>query len=213
MLDRAGITRVAVELADRDGLGAVSMRRIATELGAAAPSLYWYVKSKNELYELMADAIIGEVALPKRPSGDWRHDLRAIGHATRQTLRRHSWYAQLGIQPMLGPNTQRYAEQAGATLQPLGLPLADEVQILAALNNYIVGFVHREHAWHELSRRSGLSEADWTRRASKLVADTTAEDPRLAEQMKARLSLHSDESFEFGLTCLLEGIDARTDSR
>jgi AcrR family transcriptional regulator len=185
------------------------MRRIAADLGVAAPSLYWYVKSKNELYELMADAVIGEVALPKRPSGDWRRDLRTIAHATRQTLRRHSWYAQLGIQPMLGPNTQRYAQQAGATLRGLGLAPADEVEILAALNNYIVGFVHREHAWHEMTRRSGLTNARWTRLVKDLIAKTATADPHLAEQMNARVNLHNDDSFEFGLACLVDGIAAR----
>ena len=209
-LDRAEITRVAVELADRDGLVAVSMRRIAAEVDVAAPSLYWHVRSKNELYELMADAVIGEVALPKRPSGDWRRDLRKLARDTRATLRRHSWYAQLGIQPMLGPNTQRYAEQARAVLRGLRLSVADEVQILAALNNYIVGFVHREHAWHELSRRSGVSEAEWARGVGELIADTAGEDLQLAEQMRARVNLHSDQSFEFGLACLLDGIAART---
>jgi Tetracyclin repressor-like, C-terminal domain len=159
----------------------------------------------------MADAVVGEVALPKRPSGDWRRDIRAIARATRDTLRRHSWYARLGIQPMLGPQTQRYAERAAATLRGLGLTAAEEVEILAALNNYIVGFVHREHSWHELTRRSGLSDAQWTRMLKDLVEDA-AEDPRLAEQMNARVGLHRDESFEFGLSCLLDGIAGRTSS-
>jgi AcrR family transcriptional regulator len=210
VLDRDDITRVALELADRDGLAAVSMRRIATQLGVSAPSLYWHGRSKNELYELMADAVIGQVALPKRPSGDWRRDLRSIARATREALRRHSWYAQLGIQPMLGPQTQRYAQQASATLRDLGLTVAEQVEILAALNNYIVGFVHREHAWHEVTRRSGRSDARWRRMLEGLVADTAGEDPGLAEQMSARINLHGDESFEFGLTCMLDGIAART---
>jgi AcrR family transcriptional regulator len=188
------------------------MRRIANELGVAAPSLYWHVKSKNELYELMADAVIGEIALPRKPSGEWREDLRAIACATRQTLRRHSWYAQLGIQPMLGPQTQRYAERAAGTLRGLGLGAADEVEILAALNNYIVGFVHREHAWNEVIRRSGLTDTRWARLLKDLIAETAAGDAHLAEQMNARIKLHSDESFEFGLGCVLDGIAARTAS-
>jgi AcrR family transcriptional regulator len=205
-LDRDDITRVAIELADQHDLPAVSMRRIARELGVAAPSLYWYVKSKNELYELMADAVIGEVALPERASGDWREDLRSIARAVRSTLRRHSWYSQLGIQPMLGPNTQRYAEQAALPLQALALSPADEVEILAALNNYIVGFVHREHAWHQVIRRSDLTEARWNQMLDELAANTAADDPRLAAAMAKRFTLHSDQSFEFGLACMLDGI-------
>jgi AcrR family transcriptional regulator len=208
-LGRDEITRAAIDLADRHGLAAVSMRRIAAELGVAAPSLYWHVKSKNELYELMVDAVIGEITLPKRPSGEWRADLRSIARATRATLMRHSWYAQIGIQPMLGPCTQRYAEQARVTLRGLGLSFAEEAQILAALNNYIVGFVHREHAWHELARRTGLTEPEWTRLVNTLVTDTAVERPHLAEHMKARVNLHNDESFAFGLDCMLDGIATR----
>jgi AcrR family transcriptional regulator len=212
-IDRDEITRVAMELADRDGLTAVSMRRIATELAVSAPSLYWHVRSKNELYELMADSVVGEVPLPTRASGDWREDLRAIARATRATLRRHSWYSQLGIQPMLGPNTQRYAEQATVPLHALGLTPADEVEILAALNNYIVGFVHREHAWHQVVRRSGLTDASWRRRLDDLVADTASENVLLAERVAARTTLHGDESFEFGLACLIDGIASRGDAK
>lgn len=202
-----------MDLADRDGVAAVSMRRIAAELGVTAPSLYWHVRSKNELYELMADAVVGKVALPKHPSGDWRRDLCAIARATRETLRRHSWYAELGIQPMLGPQTQRYAQRATTTLRGLGLDTVEQVEILAALNNYIVGFVHREHAWHEVMRRSGQSRSGWSRELKRLIADTAASDPELAEQMTARTKLHGDASFEFGLACLVDGIATRVSTR
>jgi AcrR family transcriptional regulator len=200
---------VAVDLADREDLSAVSMRRIAAALGVAAPSLYWHVKNKNELFELMADAVVGEVPLPEQPSGDWRRDLREIAHDTRETLGRHRWYAQLGISPTLGPNTQRYAERATATLRELSLSAAEEVEILAALNNYIIGFIHREHAWHELVRRSGLPDRQWTRLLADLISDRAREDAHLAEQMRARIDLHTDHSFAYGLDCLIEGIAAR----
>ena len=110
---------------------------------------------------------------------------------------------------MLGPETQRYAQRATATLLGLGLGTVEQVEILAALNNYIVGFVHREHAWHELTRRSGLTNARWARLVKDLIAETATADPHLAEQMNARINLHSDESFEFGLACLVDGIAVR----
>ena len=85
----AEITQAAIGLADRSGLQAVSMRRIAARIGSAPTSLYWYFSDKNQLYELMVDAVIGEIELPERPSGDWRADLASIAWATRATLRRH----------------------------------------------------------------------------------------------------------------------------
>jgi len=103
---RDEITRVAIELADRGGLEAVSMRRIASRIGSAPTSLYWYFSDKDELYELMVDAVIGQVPLLERPSGDWRADLAAIAWAARATLSSHPWFAQVGIHPVAGPQTR-----------------------------------------------------------------------------------------------------------
>src|SRR5919202_5527903 len=84
-LSREEITRAAIELADAEGLDAVSMRRIAAKLDAGATSLYWYVSSKDDLFELMVDDVVGEIAVPE-PSGDWRNDLREIARAIHATL-------------------------------------------------------------------------------------------------------------------------------
>ena len=135
-LSRERITRAAIALADSEGLEAVSIRRLAAKLGAGATSLYWYVDRKEDLHELMADAVVGEVQLPA-PSGDWQIDLRAIAHNTVAVLRRHSWLLLLGIQPGLGPQTQRYGEVALASLDGIGLDLPTQINIIAAINNYL----------------------------------------------------------------------------
>jgi AcrR family transcriptional regulator len=208
-LSREEITRAAVHLADAEGLRAVSMRRIAGKLGAGATSLYWYVSSKEDLYELMADEVIGEIPLPERPSSDWRASLRAIAHNTHAVLRRHPWTVLLGIQPGLGPKTQRYGAAALAAIDGLGLDPATQLNILAMLNNYLFGFVHREVAWDQLRQRSGLTHEQWTSRLRGHVEQAAHQDPDLAEQIAARLELHGDQSFEFGLECLLDGIVVR----
>jgi AcrR family transcriptional regulator len=105
---REEITWAAIELADHGGLEAVSMRRIAARIGSAPTSLYWYFSDKDELYELMVDAVIGEVQLPERPSGDWRADLRCIAMATWAAMSSHPWFARLGIHPVAGPQTVRF---------------------------------------------------------------------------------------------------------
>src|SRR6266516_3175588 len=102
-LSRERIVRAAVELADADGLEGLSMRRIASRLGAGTNSLYWYLNSKNDLFELMFDEVLGELELTERSSGDWRADLREIAHRVWLLARRHSWLGLLGIQPGLGP--------------------------------------------------------------------------------------------------------------
>lgn len=208
-LGREEITRAAIELADSEGLEAVSMRRIATKLGAGATSLYWYIRSKEDLYELMADELIGEITLPKRPSGDWRADLRIIAIETRVVLSRHSWFPLLGIQPGLGPKTQRYGQVAGTMLRDTGLEPAEWIGILAALNNYVFGFVHRETAWKRLRRQSGLDDQEWRGRLDDIINRTAINDPGLAAEAATRMELHDDRNFLFGLDMFLDGIATR----
>src|SRR5579875_873513 len=89
-LSREQIVRAAIDVADAEGADAISMRRIARELNAGTMSLYWHVSSKEELLDLMLDAIDGEMEVPE-PSGDWRADLRAIARGIRTGLLRHRW--------------------------------------------------------------------------------------------------------------------------
>src|SRR6266498_4621044 len=92
---RDQITAAAITIADAEGLEAVSMRRIAREVGAGAMSLYRYLDSKDELVELMMDAVEAEDPLPDKPSGEWRADLRRIAERARGILERHPWLATL----------------------------------------------------------------------------------------------------------------------
>jgi AcrR family transcriptional regulator len=205
----AEITQAAIGLADRGGLQAVSMRRIAARIGSAPTSLYWYFSDKNQLYELMVDAIIGEIELPERPSGDWRADLAAIAWATRAALRRHPWFAQLGIYPVPGPQTTRYGEVALRSLQGLGLDDGAQVNILAAVNNYVFGFVQREAAWQQLTARGLTPHARPETRPGSRAARAAGRGSVSALHLAARTNLSGDDSFAFGLDCLLDGIAAR----
>jgi AcrR family transcriptional regulator len=207
-LSREEITRTAIELADAEGLDAVSMRRIAARLGAGATSLYWYVSSKDDLFELMVDEVIGEIEVPE-PSGDWRNDLREIARSIHSTLRKHRWMVLLGIRPVVGPKTRTFGETAPRVFDPLGLDDTMRIQILAALNNYLYGFVHRELAWEQVRQERGLTDEQWSARLRGYVERARVEDPHFAEPWEARVTLTSEDSFEFGLDCLLDGVAAR----
>jgi AcrR family transcriptional regulator len=204
-LSREEITRIAIELADAAGLEAVSMRRIAAKLGAGATSLYWYVSSKDDLYELMVDEVVGEIRVPE-PSGDWQHDLREIARAIHAMLQRHPWMVLLGIRPVMGPRTRRFGEIAPHVFDPLELDAPTRIKILATLNNYLYGFVHREIAWEQARRRSGLTEKQWSTRLRTHVDQARQQDPEFAEPWEADVALASEESFEFGLDCFVEGV-------
>jgi AcrR family transcriptional regulator len=204
-LSRDEITRVAIELADAKGLDAVSMRRIAAKLRAGATSLYWYVSSKDDLYELMVDEVVGEIRVPEA-SGHWQHDLREIARAIHAMLQRHSWMVLLGIRPVMGPKTRRFGEIAPRVFDPLELDAPTRIQILATLNNYVYGFVHREIAWEQARWRSGLTENQWSTRLRTHVDQARQQNPEFAVPWEASVALASEESFEFGLDCFVDGL-------
>jgi AcrR family transcriptional regulator len=201
------ITRAAIGLADQQGLAAVSMRRVAARIGSAPTSLYWYFSDKSQLYELMVDAVVGEIELPKWPSGDWRADLASIARATRAMGRRHPWLSQLAIPPVPGPLTTKYGAAAFRALEGLGLDPATQVNILAAVGNYVAGFLERETGWWAPGTTARAAQQDTS--SSDPPAQTAADLGVTPQHLAARASTHSDESFAFGLDCLLDGIAAR----
>jgi AcrR family transcriptional regulator len=204
---REEITRAAMDLADSSGLGAVSMRRIADRIGSAPTSIYWYVSDKSELYELMVDAVLGEIDLPEHLTGEWRTDLSTIAWSSLATFRRHSWFSQLGIHPVPGPGTLRYAAIVLESLTGCGLDEPTAIKVLATLNNYIFGFVQRERAWQDLLGRDP-APARWPQAAAAGGAGRPVGDPAPDRDLSARLMLSGDEGFAFGLDRFLDGIAA-----
>ena len=143
---RREITAAAIAIADRDGLAAVSMRRLAAELGTGAASLYRYVQTRDDLLDLMADAVAAEYQLPD-PTGDWLADLVALGEQLRAILRRHSWLVALIIErPVLGPNGLGVLEYFMAVLAGHAAPVQRKLEAFAMLNGLTVSFVQHEVA-------------------------------------------------------------------
>jgi len=208
-LSREQVVQAAIGLADERGLEGMSTRRIAARLGAGATSMYWHVPSKDDLYELMFDAAMGELELPEQPSGEWRADLRTLARLAHALFGRHRWLVLLGIQPGIGPNTRRYGEFGIAALAGLGIGREHAVGVLAMVNNYVFGFAHRQTAWEQLRRRAGFTEQDWADRLERYLAQARREDPELARDIETRMRLASEDSFESGLQCLIEGIAVR----
>jgi AcrR family transcriptional regulator len=143
--DRARISAAAVALADADGLGAVSMRRIASLLGTGPASLYRYVDSRDELLELMADAVAGELDLSRPPSGDWRADLVALAHQLRDAYRRHPWLLDLVPGRVgIGPNAVDQLEYALTALAGVDVAGPVKLEAVAMLNGIVALAVRTE---------------------------------------------------------------------
>ena len=112
----------------------------------------------------------------------------------------------LGIRPVMGPRTRRFGEISPRVFDPLELDAPTRITILATLNNYLYGFVHREIAWEQARQRSGLTEKQWSTRLRTHVDQARQQDPEFAEPWEADVALASEESFEFGLDCFVEGV-------
>ncbi|MER5890108.1 TetR/AcrR family transcriptional regulator C-terminal domain-containing protein [Streptomyces sp. NPDC001941] len=180
---RTDIAAAAVGIADADGLDAVSMRRVAGQLGCGTMSLYNYVPRKEDLYELMLDHVSAEYDLTG-PSGDWRADMLDLGRQARGILRRHPWLIRvMSTGYAQGPNALRFLEHGLACLADLDLAGGAKMELLASVNGTVMTVVSSELAVSERSR--GLPwppEREQEVRAAYLgKALATGEYPHLAE--------------------------------
>jgi AcrR family transcriptional regulator len=160
---RQEIATAAVTLADTRGIEAVSMRSLALELGVGATSLYRYVARKDELIELMVDAVMGD-DLQFELRGDWREDLRSFAHALRAMTLRHPWMVvpSAGLRNF-GPNTARCYEQVLSAIEGLGLEIDDMLVMVETLDAFVRGRALEELSEQEAVRRSGLDQEQWMR--------------------------------------------------
>ncbi|MGW5211313.1 TetR/AcrR family transcriptional regulator [Streptomyces sp. NPDC004051] len=199
-----------VEVADRDGLGALSMRRIATELGTGTMSLYRYVPGKAELLDLMLDRV-------QRPSedpadfgdGGWRTALEALGRATLALYRRHPWLLEVNqSRPILGPNALDGMEKVLARIKPMGLSDPELVSVIIMIDGYVAGAARTQRYGAEAERRTGLTDAQFWE-----AQRPTLEKAMLSGRYPVLASLSEDtfgpdfDHFEFGLQRLLDGLE------
>jgi AcrR family transcriptional regulator len=210
----AGIAAAAIEIADTEGFEAVSMRRVAQQLGAGTMTLYHYVANKDELVTLMMDAVMGEVLVPAQelPS-EWRPAMARIAIATRESLRKHRWTLDLLDEPRPGPNKLRHLEQSLQAMAGAGLNPKDTLEAIVLIDEYVFGFAIRE------AQEPGEHEPGWppgVREFFQRELDS-GEFPSvrelLGEDVDAGVALvrelfRQEGRFERGLERLLDGIEA-----
>ncbi|QFY13354.1 TetR family transcriptional regulator [Nonomuraea phyllanthi] len=209
---RAQITASAIRIADAEGLEAATMRRIAAEIGAGAMSLYRYVPSRDDLLELMADRLQGEIDVEGMPSGDWRADLARYADGLRAMWLRHPWIATVQRSlPSFGPNQLLVIERVMGALDA-HVSIDDNLALMAILNGYVEGAAREEISWAEEVRSSGVSESEWMARSGPYVEQLlkSGEYPIFSKiVMEAhRFHLSRDDQFRHGLQRVLDCIAA-----
>jgi AcrR family transcriptional regulator len=211
---RAQITQVATKIADADGLDAATMRRIAQELGTGAMSLYRYVPKRDDLIDLMIDAVVDEIQLPERPSGDWRADLSLVAHQTRAVGLRHPWQVALANRrPTLGPNSLRVYDFALGALDGFGLRIDEITSLCGMMGDYVVNAVREEVGWLDQARSTGMEMKQWmTDYVGPYVRHIveTGKYPMFSRVIhEARLPhMPAEARFQYGLDHVLNGIAA-----
>jgi AcrR family transcriptional regulator len=193
-------------------LAAVSMRRVAGDLGSGTATLYRYITNRDELVDLMVDAAQGEDPLPEFTQ-DWRAGLVAVAHAMRATLLRHPWLAgELAGRPSLGPNSLRRSESALRAAVALTPDIALASRALGVVRAYVLGSVAAQQAVRTAEQRTGLTEEQWQRSVGPYISEVLAagEHPMLARRIIEAEEPDPDVEFAFGLDCVLDGLAARS---
>ena len=206
-LSRARIVEAACALADEGGLEAVSLRKVAAALGAGPMRLYGYLDTKEELLDLMADAVYGEIPLPD-PDTERLAALRALAYGTRAAVQRHPWFADLvGGRPGLGPNALAHLEASLAAA--LGEAGIEEAMItVATVHAYVVGAVRSEIRERRLARDTGLDEDAWQRASGPYLVRmfATGRYPTLARTVYEAEHPDPETVFATGLDRVLAGL-------
>jgi AcrR family transcriptional regulator len=217
---RDQIASTALAIADTEGFAAVSMRRIANDLGAGTMTLYYYVRTKDELIALMDDAIMSEVliAADEFPT-HWYDALTAVAVRTWEVLMRHPWALYSLQNAPAGPNAMRHFEQSLAAVADTGLTAAGRFALLALVDDYVHGNVLRSAEM----RGAGATTVDdeeieaaaqfaKVQLATGEFPHTQAllgdEDPReVLPRLIGDMSEH--DRFRYGLSVLLDGVATR----
>ncbi|CCH31595.1 TetR/AcrR family transcriptional regulator C-terminal domain-containing protein [Actinosynnema sp. NPDC047251] len=215
------IVAVAVALADAEGLGALSMRRVADKLGVGTMSLYTYVPGKAELIDVMVDTVHGETARPHDVPGGWRGRLTRVARENWALHLRHPWLLEVATnRAVLGPNVAaKYDYELGA-VDGIGLSDVEMDAVLGLVLGHVRASARLAVEAAQVEQRTGLTDEQWWRAAAPFLARVF--DPERfptaarvgAAAGEAHGSAYSGEhAFEFGLERVLDGVEALVVSR
>ena len=207
-LSRELVLDAAIGIADREGIEALTMRRLADELGAGAMSVYYHVAGKDEIIDGMVETVVGEMTLP--PAGpDWKAALKAAATSAHEVLLRHPWAtAMILSRPVVSPARFRQMDAILGSLRGAGFSAAETDLAYHVLDSHIMGFT----LWL-VGIRAGLERLGPVTNAFDLFdADAL---PHLAEHAREhQRERGADERgpFEFGLDLILDGLERSRDA-
>lgn len=194
------IVAAAIAIADVEGLGGVSMRRIASDLGMATMSIYHYLPGKDELVAAMVDEAFGDDELPPIPRSGWRARLELMARMQWSFYQRHPWLAEAMsfTRPPLAPRAMRYTEWSLAALDDYGLSSEDMVYVAISLASLVRGTAVNLEPEEQARQDTGMNNEEWM----------SEHEPAFYEVLRARgfpvLSRIAQQNFDVELPKLFE---------
>jgi AcrR family transcriptional regulator len=206
-LTRDRVIRAAVELVDRQGVEALTMRRLGSSLGVEAMSLYKHVRNKEAILDGIVEQVVAEIGSPADPLLSWQEALRHRAVASRQVLRAHPWaIGLLESRRPLGPGQLRSLDAALGNLRSAGFAIEEAARALWLVDGFVYGQVVQE------TSQQLASSAEAAPAAEETLAQLAASGYRYLDEIAQRAlasPFSVDEEFDFGLRLILDALEGR----
>jgi len=203
-LNRDRILAAAVDIADERGVGAVTMREVASRLGVEAMSLYNHVANKDEILDGMADLVAEQFDLPEDVD-DWREAMRRRAVSAHEVFGRHAWAPMLfDSRESLGPSRLRYFDWVLGQLTRAGFSIDEAARAFSVLDSYIYGFGIQQFNF------SADSDVSTEEMAEAILAYIPAETYPYLHRMAShamQVGYDAEADFDFGLEIVLDGLE------
>lgn len=208
------VVAAAIEIADADGLGAVTIRAVATRLGIATMATYTYVPGKAELLDLMLDTVYRQMSRRDLSGMPWRDRVSAIAAENRELLEQHPWVAQLATtRPPLGPGMIAKYEHELRAFDGLGLSDLDMDSALTYVLGFVMSVARIAIDTHAVRAESGVTDDTWWEQAGPVLATVFDADEfplaaRVGEAAGRALggAYNAEHAYQFGLARVLDGL-------
>ena len=206
-LSRERVLRAAIALADEGGIEALSMRKLAKELGVEAMSLYNHVANKDDVLDGIVEAAWGEVVVPTGEA-DWKTEIREIAVSVHETLLRHAWVSGLRMSHKPGPARLRYGDSLLGCLRNAGFSKDLTYHGYHIIESYIIGFTDQVLSYRAIDMEQFGDIAD-----SFVRGELADEFPHFTEHALQHMEEDHDgvNAYELGLDLLLDGLEKLRD--
>ncbi|MGW5775650.1 TetR/AcrR family transcriptional regulator C-terminal domain-containing protein [Streptomyces sp. NPDC003863] len=216
-LDRDRIVAASIRMLDEEGLAKLSMRKLATELGVTAMSLYWYVDTKDDILEYAMDSVYGEFDLAAIDAArDWQDRIRVLAREYRAMLVRHAWMSPSAGQYLnIGPNAIAVSYKIQQAISDTGLSLDRQPGAMSAVFQFVYGYGTIESQFGRRAAEAGMSQDEFYVDSVKAFRDDPEFSPQIEgmqEILDERASHGSvsaiwDRDFDHALDVLIAGIE------